>query len=97
MNDTINYKELFEKVVIEKEKILYHIEELKKTHLIEINNYKSKITSLSEHLKKYTAHKYTAHKYTAHKYTAHKYTDHQCSKKYYEKIKFKLLKKLKNL
>ena len=100
MNDTINYKELFEKVVIEKEKILYHIEELKKTHLIEINNYKSKITSLSEHLKKYTAHKYTAHKYTAykytaHKYTAHKYTAHQCSKKYYEKNKIQIIEKIK--
>jgi hypothetical protein len=56
MNDTINYKELFEKVVIEKEKLLYYVDELKKTHLTEINNYESKITSLTEHLKKYTAH-----------------------------------------
>jgi hypothetical protein len=55
MNDEPNYKEMFEKVVIEKEKLLFYIEQLKNEHQTQINQLQDNITSLNLHLKKYTS------------------------------------------
>lgn len=58
MNEEPNdYKIMFEKVVIEKEKLLFIIEQLKHDHLVQINELQNNITSLSDHLKKYTSSK----------------------------------------
>jgi hypothetical protein len=56
MEESINYKQLFEKVVTEKEQLLIIIDELKEKYNNTIDDYENKIKLLSEHLKKYTSH-----------------------------------------
>ena len=68
MNEEPNdYKIMFEKVVIEKEKLLFIIEQLKHDHLVQINELQNNITSLSDHLKKYTSSKSSKNYYEKNK------------------------------
>ena len=56
-NIIFDYKLLYEKSIIEKDKLLLFIDELKSKHNDEIIEYDNKIKELTEHLKKYTNNK----------------------------------------
>jgi hypothetical protein len=57
MDSTINYKKLYEKVVLEKDNLAIHIDDIKSDYEKKIKELEEKINNLSEHLKKYTSHK----------------------------------------
>jgi len=56
-NYIFDYKILYEKLVIEKDRLSLCIDDLQSKHKEEIINYENKIKELTEHLKKYTNNK----------------------------------------